>query len=477
MKLTELLTAPWAIVPDSLREMQEIYTTHLKGPKIDIAAIEARLGRPLANEQQSYTLREGGIAVLSVEGVLAPKANLLTQISGGVSTQMLVNQIRSAGADTRVKALVQAIDSPGGSVFGLPEWGAAVSEVAAIKPVVTVSDGTLFSAAYWGGSAANAIYLTGGMAQAGSIGVYARMGLSQPDPGAVEFVRGKYKRGGINGQAPSAEYMAYYESQLDYMYSLFVDTVAANRGTDAETVLSMMADGRTFIGQQAVDAGLVDGIATLDQIVERLATDPAQFASRRKATFAIGSIAQPQSGVAEAEQTTEPVLLTPPSTSSQRNPMDRQTLEAQHPTLLAQLQTEFTAAGATAERQRMADVRAQSLPGHEALIERLAADGTTTGAQAAAAVVAAERSARQAHAQAQASDAPAPVAIVPSATVQASTSAVAADTSPEGIEANAKASWDKDATLRAEFAGVFSTYLAYAKAQAAGQIKALKSKE
>src|SRR5690606_2867582 len=121
MKLTELLTGPWAIQPESLREIQEIYVTHLKGDKIDIAAVEARLGRPLANEQQRYTVRDGGVAVLPIEGVIAPKANLFMQVSGGTSAQMLVQQINSLAADSRVKSVIPLIDSPGGSVFGIPE--------------------------------------------------------------------------------------------------------------------------------------------------------------------------------------------------------------------------------------------------------------------------------------------------------------------------------------------------------------------
>lgn len=485
MKLIELLQSPWAIVPSSLREIQEIYVTHLKGEKIDIAGVEARLGRPLNNQATSaYTLREGGVAIINVDGILAPKANLFTDVSGGTSAQQLVKQLQTAAADTRVKSVLQVIDSPGGNVLGIPEWGAAVRAVADVKPIVSVSDGIMMSAGYWGGSAANAVYLTGAMAQAGSIGVYARMGLSQPDPTAIEFVRGSYKRGGINGQPPSAEYMARFEAQLDYMYSQFVDTVAANRGVTADEVLQHMADGRTFIGQQAVDAGLVDGIQTIDQLVEAMATDPAQFATRRKAVFAVGAPQQEQAPAGEPASALdpEPVLLATtaiPSTANERNvPMDRATLEAQHPGLFAALQTEFFSAGASAERQRIADVRAQLLPGHEALIESMAADGTTTGAQAAAAVLAAERNLRQAHATAQANAAPQPLAQVPAGPLPGATDAsaeAAADNSDAAVQARAQAAWDKDANLRGEFAGQFSTYLAYAKAQAAGQVKQLKS--
>ena len=92
--------------------------------------------------------------------------------------------------------------------------------------------------------------------------------------------------------------------------------------------------------------------------------------------------------------------------------MDRETLEKQHPALFAQLQTEFTAsgnaAGAAAEAQRISDVRAQTLPGHEALVEKLAFDGKTTGPEAAMAVMAAERARIGAAAAAHMADAPPP---------------------------------------------------------------------
>lgn len=77
----------------------------------------------------------------------------------------------------------------------------------------------------------------------------------------------------------------------------------------------------------------------------------------------------------------------------------RESLAAENPTLLAALleegkqagYAEGLTAGATAERQRILDVQAQALPGHEALIERLAFDGSTSGAEAAIQVINAEK--------------------------------------------------------------------------------------
>ena len=409
MKLTELLTSPWAILPDSLREIQEIYATHLKGDKIDIAAVEARLGRPLNNDAVRYELRNG-VAVLGVDGVLSPKANLFTAISGGASYQMLSEQVRGALADSRVKSIVQYVDSPGGSVFGMYEYAALLFEASKVKPVVTVSDGSVASAAYLAASATNAIFLTGPAVNAGSIGIYARMAMEPANPGVMEFTRGKYKRAALNGSAPSAEFMAYFEGQLDYQYTTFVDHVADYRGTTAQDVLDKMAEGRVFIGQQAIDTGLVDGIASLDDIVEQMATNPAQFSTRRKAVFALSNPAKKPAGArAEGNSPTEPVLLDLPATETPKeNPMDLKTLAEQHPDLLAQIQAEAKAQGAQAEASRVAAVRGQSMKGHEALIDKLAADGKTTGPEAAMAVLAAERSAQEAAGKAFMEDAPAP---------------------------------------------------------------------
>lgn len=78
---------------------------------------------------------------------------------------------------------------------------------------------------------------------------------------------------------------------------------------------------------------------------------------------------------------------------------------------LAQGVVEGRAEGARLERERIQAVRAQSLPGHEALVESLAFDGCTTGPEAAAAVLAAERTARAAAIQDHRADAPAPAPV------------------------------------------------------------------
>jgi len=392
MNLIDLLTSAWAIQPDKLRELQAIYSTHLRGEKIDISAVEARLGRPLHSEQQAYAVHPGGVAVLNIEGVIAPKANLFMQISGGLSTQMATKQIESAMADSRVKSIVLAIDSPGGSVIGTPELGSAIHAMSSEKPIVSHSDGVIASAAYWFGAASNAVFISGPTVQAGSIGVVATHNYNpRAAETQTEITAGRYKRM-ASGIAPlSEEGLALIQADVDYVYSLFVDAVATYRGATAEQVLEHMADGRVFRGQQAIDAGLVDGVSTLDALVEDLATDPAKYAKRRSSVFAVAGVLSTAAGAAPEDESSqrekEPVM----PEADNKPTLTRESFERDHAALFATIRSEFVTLGATQERERIQAVRAAAMPGHEGLIEQLAFDGKSTAGDAAQQVLAAER--------------------------------------------------------------------------------------
>ncbi|MBN9411346.1 MAG: S49 family peptidase [Burkholderiales bacterium] len=413
MTLIDLITSPWAITPDKLHEIREIYATHMRGEKIDIDAVEARLGRPLSSDQQEYTVHSGGVAVLELEGVMAPKANLFMRISGGISTQLAQRQLESAMADARVRSILLVLDSPGGSVFGMPELGAFIREASAEKPIVTISPGTLASAAYWIGSAANAVYITGATVHVGSIGVVMAHDFTPRRDGGTtsEISAGRYKRIASDTAPLTEEGRVHLQERVDYLYTVFVDTVASQRGVSADEVLERMADGRTFVGQQAIDAGLVDGVSTIDALIDQLATDPAAFSKRRKAVFAAAALPSPSAGAAPKDkpQTREKEIVMP---EDDKQPLTRASFEQDHAPLFAQLKAEFTTLGATQERDRIQAVLAvgAGLPGHEKLLTTLAYDGKTTAAEASVQVLGAERAARAAAAQAHADDAPAAAA-------------------------------------------------------------------
>lgn len=396
MSLMDIMTAPWAITTDKLREIQAVYATHLRGEKIDIPKVEASLGFALNNKQEDYSVHDG-VAVLDVAGVIAPKANLMTQISGGASAQLLERRILQAMDDPSVNSLLLDVDSPGGSVKGVPEVAAAVRRFAEKKPVVALCS-MACSGGYWIASAANHIYITGLAVQMGSIGVVATHTYRPKQDGVqvAEIVAGAYKRIDTSNAPLTEEGRAYMQAHVDHLYAVFINEVAANRGATADNVLKRMADGRVFIGQQAIDAGLADGVSARDVLMADMAANPSRYAQRRKAVFAAPQTSK-GAGVAPQDK---PIVK---GQSMSDENLTRESLDRDHAALVARIKAE----GAKAEMERAAGVRALAIPGYEALIETMAADGKTTPEQAAVAVLQAQKKDAETAKAAHFADAPA----------------------------------------------------------------------
>lgn len=412
MTLLELITGAWAIEPGMLAEIQAIYATHMRGEKIDVPAIEARLGRPLSLDQQDYVVEPGGVAVLRLSGVMAPKANLFSQVSGGISTQMATRQLESAVADARVRSVLIAFETPGGNIIGVPEFAHAIFALSQEKPIVVHTSEKLMSAGYWSGSAANALYISGPVVEVGSIGVVVDRSYNPNAAVQQEHITaGKYKRIAKANEPLGAEARGIVQADVDYVYTLMVDDVALFRGATSEQVLEHMADGRVFRGQQAIDAGLVDGVSTFDALLESMATDPAKHATRRKAVFAVSAGDPKSKGAGAASKDKTPTREKEIKTMDTPVPLTRASFEQDHAAIFAQVRAEFSTLGATQERERIQAVLAvgDGIPGHEKLLTALAYDGKTTAAEASVQVLAAEKVTRAAAVKAHTDDAPAPV--------------------------------------------------------------------
>jgi len=282
MNILDVITAPWAIMPDKLFEIQEIYLKHSRGEKIDLDAIEAKLGKPLQNETTPYQIINN-IAVIPIHGVIAKRANLFTRISGGVSTELAMQDIDQAQDDSDIQAIVLYIDGPGGAVDGTLELADFIFEGRDKKRIVAYSDGLMASAAYWIGAAAHEVYISSDTVQVGSIGVIAKhVDYSEAEKKAgiktTEIYSGKYKRIASQHEPLSKEGRENIQGMTDYLYSVMVDSVAKYRGVSSEEVLQNMADGRVFIGKQGIAAGLVDEISTLDNLTGTIL--PAQVQNK-----------------------------------------------------------------------------------------------------------------------------------------------------------------------------------------------------
>jgi protease-4 len=175
----------------------------------------------------------------------------------------LARQIRGLSTDPSVKAVLIAIDSPGGGVAAGEELHDAIAAVAATKPVVAVMNGIAASAGYMIATPATRIFAREGTLT-GSIGVYIETpeisGLLDKLGISTEVI----KSGPLKDQPSLTEKLTPEGRQMlqglveDY-YQQFVAMVASGRHMDPDKVRAL-ADGRPYTGRQALKLGLVDQI-------------------------------------------------------------------------------------------------------------------------------------------------------------------------------------------------------------------------
>lgn len=381
MRVLDILNSPWAITPDRLAEIRGIYMRHLKGDAAaELLAAEKRLGQPFNSEHKPYVV-DGGVAILSVEGVIAKRMNLFSRISGGVSTQLLTEDFRAALQDPAVHSIVLSVDSPGGHVDGTAQLAEEIFQSRGEKPIVTVADGMMASGAYWIGSAADRIFIADETTLLGSIGVIAQhQDISRAEEQAgiktTEIAAGRYKKIASAHRPITDAGAEAIREQVDHIYSVFVDAVAAQRGVSVQTVLDKMADGKLFPGSQAIQAGLADEVATLEEVVADLnRRASAGSTTRREGTRAKGAVMEttkPKSEAIAAPATPPPAPAVSPDTGAI---------------------TQARAEAAKGERERITGIEqhAAGLLGNAkiaAAVAELKADGKTTPEQAGARILA-----------------------------------------------------------------------------------------
>lgn len=218
----------------------------------------------------------GSVAVIPVVGVLSKRMNMLEDISspGGTSTEVLTQQIRAALADPAVKSITLDINSPGGSVFGIPELGAEIAAARTQKPITAVINPMAASAAYWLASQATEVVSTPS-GTAGSIGVF----MAHDDISGMQtrtgikttlISAGKYKTEGNIFEPLTADAIVHFQNQVDEIYAMFVKAVASGRSVTQKAVKEQMGQGRMLLAGEALRAGMVDRIATLEETLTRM---------------------------------------------------------------------------------------------------------------------------------------------------------------------------------------------------------------
>lgn len=218
-----------------------------------------------------------GIGVVSIAGPLTSQDSWLNQLFGLTSYNEIRSAVGAAAEDPAIKSIVLDINSGGGTVSGMFDTAAFITQVNdSVKPVVAYTDGGMLSAAYMLGSSAGNVF-SAPTGIVGSIGVLMMhversKALAQEGVTATVLRAGKYKAT-LNPVEPLTDQSrAQAQSILDEQYRVFVEHVAQARGVSYGTADQKMAQGREFVGAQALDAGLIDAVVSFDQLISRIQT-------------------------------------------------------------------------------------------------------------------------------------------------------------------------------------------------------------
>lgn len=229
-----------------------------------------------AAEPESRLLSmQGNVGVISIAGSLVPGDPWYARYAGMTGYGEIRAALVEAANNPEIGAILLDINSGGGAVSGVSDVADLISNIDAnVKPVHTFSDGMLASAAYWLGSSARDIAI-GQVAEAGSIGVLMVhkeiTKMLEAQGITTKVIRsGEYKALGSPMEKLSAKAEEVIQDQVDQMDDLFLAHVAPKRGMSVAQAKERIGEGRVFIGDRAVAAGLVDSVSTFDAVVSKI---------------------------------------------------------------------------------------------------------------------------------------------------------------------------------------------------------------
>lgn len=218
------------------------------------------------------------IAVVMLTGSLQ---KAMSSMSEGTSTIQARADIRKAANDPNVSAILLAIDSPGGTVSGTSDLGAEVRAASAKKPVWAYADDLCASAAYWVASQADKIFANNATALVGSIGtlsVVHDMSAAAESAGikTLVFGTGPLKGTGAPGAPITEDQQQYIRGIVEDAQTSFDTAVKKGRGmTDSQ--LAKVKTGGVFGASEALSLNLIDGIKSMDSVLNDLAAEARRF--------------------------------------------------------------------------------------------------------------------------------------------------------------------------------------------------------
>jgi capsid assembly protease len=270
---------PWLITEEGLAKIREIASReNLIITADDLVKIEERREALAAKKAAKMDGAEAvnkrdGVAIIDVNGPISRYMDMFTSISGGTSTETLATDFNLAMDDPSVSSVLFHFDSPGGEAKGINEFANMIAGRRGEKPIAGYISGNAGSAAYWIAAAVDpgllGIDATG---FAGSVGAVVSLRKDKPSEKdrsvTFEFISKQSPKKRLDPETEAGR--SDLQRRADALGGAFVDGVAALRGITPDKVLSDFGGGSMLMGQEAVDAGLVDQVTSMEAMIRTL---------------------------------------------------------------------------------------------------------------------------------------------------------------------------------------------------------------
>ena len=258
-----------------------MYTDEVKGEIKKLLKIDAKeeIKQLTTGEMQNVkgAKKEGDqIAVYYAYGeIVDSETGSMTDTDHNIVANTVCKDLEKLMNDDDVKAVVLRVNSPGGSAYASEQIWRAVTNLKAKKPVVVSMGGYAASGGYYISCNANYIY-TEPTTLTGSIGIFGMF----PDVSQLltqklgvkfsEVKTNKHSDFGAVSRPLNADETALLEQYIDRGYKLFRQRVADGRKLKVEQV-EEIAQGRVWLGNDALPIKLVDAVGSLNDAVKKAA--------------------------------------------------------------------------------------------------------------------------------------------------------------------------------------------------------------
>jgi len=218
--------------------------------------------------------RRPGIAVVGVQGAIITGLSRQSPLQGqSAGADTVCAQLRAAGRDDQVKAVILRVDSPGGSYVASDSIRREVVRLRESgRPVVATMGDVAASGGYFVSMGADEI-VANPTTLTGSIGVLAGKFVTTGLAEKVGLVRDQMSAGERATMFSSLKGFTdddwkVLNGWLDQVYADFTGKAAADRGMPLDQ-LEPLARGRVWTGADAKERGLVDHLGGTDLAIDR----------------------------------------------------------------------------------------------------------------------------------------------------------------------------------------------------------------